>query len=110
MPKVSTFPKITLNDKTYTATKPKAKLWREIIKFNKTFEGKDLSKDESALDQMFDLISQSFGNPDITPETIENELDLDELMPKFTEICEWVAKLVAGKSAELPNSPAPARK
>jgi hypothetical protein len=110
MSKAGTFPKIILNGKTYTAIKPKAKLWREIIKFNNTFTAKNLSTDENALDQTLKLISDAFKNQEVTPELIENELDLDELMPKFTEICEWVAKLVAGKSVELPNSPAPAKK
>ena len=108
MPKAS--PKIILNGKTYTAAKPKAKLWREMIKFTNTFKEKDISRDDGALDQIFELISITFKNQEVTPEVIENELDLDELMPKFTEICEWVGQLVAGKSAELPNAQAPARK
>jgi len=101
-------PKITLDGKTYTAAKPKAKLWREMIKFNHAFAGKDLSKDDQALDQIFTLIAGAIGNPEVTPETIENGLDLDELMPKFAEICEWVARVVGGKSAELPNVQTPA--
>ena len=108
MPKAS--PKIILNGKTYTAPKPKAKLWREMIKFNNTFKEKNIAEDESALDQIYNLISDVFSHQEVTPEAIEDGLDLDELMPKFTEICEWVAQIVAGKSAELPNSQAPARK
>lgn len=108
MSKNNAFPKIVLSGKTYTATTPKARLWRELVKFNNTFGEKDVAKDESALDQIYGLISQAFNNPEVTSEAVENGIDLDELMPKFTEICEWVARIVTGKSAELPNAQAPA--
>ena len=52
----------------------------------------------------FNLISIGFNNKEVTPELIEDGLDLDELMPKFTEISTWIGSIVNSKVKQLPNA------
>ncbi|MTI82583.1 MAG: hypothetical protein FH756_01530 [Firmicutes bacterium] len=101
-------PTITLGDQTYTANKPKAGLWRKLIRFNQQFAKKDLSQDEEAYNEMLELMAGCFNNPDVTPQAIEDGLDLDQLLPKFTEISQWVSTLVQGKAEQFPNGETPA--
>ena len=95
-------PKITLKGKTYTATPPKVKLWREVTKFKDKFGDKEQG-DEEALSEMERLIAAAFNHPEITAEVIEEELDLDEFVPLFYQIAGWVAEAVSRKMAELPK-------
>ena len=97
-------PTITLNGKDYTAGTPKAGVWRKIIKFNNNFANKNLAQDEEAYEEMLNLIAIGFNNKEVTPELIEDGLDLDELMPKFTEISTWIGSIVNSKVKQLPNA------
>lgn len=101
-------PQIELNGKTYTANKPKVRLWRKLIKFNSTFAKENLMENEEAYNEMLSLMAECFNHPDVTPEAIEDGLDIDQLMPKFTEISTWVGQLVSGKVQQLPNGETPA--
>jgi hypothetical protein len=95
---------ITLNDKTYTAPKPKVKLWRELTKFQEMNDGKDLNK---VLDEVLLLISKAFNHPDITPESIEENMDLDEILPTWYQVVAWVNNAVNSKLQQLPNTHTP---
>lgn len=99
-------PTITLNGKTFTPAPPKVKLWREITKFKEKFSDA-LPTDEQALDEMEDLIVSAFNCSEITRETIDEQLNLGEFIPLFTQIAEWVAEVVTGKASELPNGDTP---
>ncbi len=99
-------PIITLDGKTYTAGKPKVKLWRETIKFKETF-AKVSVEDEKAIDEMLRLLESAFGNPEVTAAAIEEYLDLDQLVPTFFNLMAWVQDEVAGKAAQLPNVQGP---
>ncbi len=97
-------PEITLSkevdgevvSETYTAKPPKMKLWRKIVKFNQDFSTKDLHKDMDAYEAMLDLIAACYGQNEITPEAIEENLDLSELVPTLEEITTWVAEIMQG--------------
>jgi len=97
-------PTITLNDKEYTCSTPKTKIWRKIIKFNNNFADKNLGRDEEAYEEMLNLIAISFNNKEVTPETIEDSLDLDELMPLYKEISDWLGNIIGSKVKQLPNA------
>lgn len=99
-------PTITLKGKTYTAPKPKVKLWREVTKFKDKFSGK-AQDDQEALSEMERLIAAAFNQLDVSVETIEEELDLDEFVPLFYQIAGWVAEVVSQKMKELPNGMEP---
>lgn len=99
-------PTITLKGKTYTAPEPKVKLWREVTKFKDKFND-TAQGDQEALSEMERLIAAAFNHPEISVETIEEELDLDEFVPLFYQIAGWVAEVVSRKMKELPNGMEP---
>lgn len=99
-----TIPTIVLNDVTYKPKgKPKAKLWREINEFVSSMGDNIDIADGKVLDKLYKLIADAFANPEVTPQTIEDGLDIDEVMPKFIEVSQYVSSLVSAKVNQLPN-------
>lgn len=95
-------PKITISGKEYIAKPPRAKLWRNIIKFNKTFSKTNIAESDEAFDAMLKMICDAFGHDEITPKVLEEELLLSEVMPTFQEVTTWVGYMVQGKADEMP--------
>lgn len=99
--------KIILNGKTYTAPNPKVKLWREITKFKEVNEGKDVNE---VLDDILTLISGAFKNPEVTPESIEENMDLEDILPTWLQVVDWVNQKINSKMTQLPNQVNPTEK
>lgn len=100
--------KITLNGKEYTAKNPKAKLFRTITKFNVDYKDKNVLLDENALNALYGLIAEAMGHPEITAERIEEEMDMEDVMPAFHHLSYWVTEMMKGKVKQLPNAGTPA--
>jgi len=97
-------PTIKVDGKSFTARKPKAKIWRKVVAFNRGYsQVDDLHSNEEAYEAMITLIADCFNSDAITPEVVEDNLDIDEMIPKLAEVTAWVAHLVAGKSAQVPS-------
>ena len=97
-------PTIKIDGKVYKAKPPKVKLWRKIVGFNKQFGAvEDMHKNLEAYEAMLDLIAECFGNPEITTEAIEDNLELGELVPTLESVTGWVAELISKHSQELPE-------
>lgn len=96
---------ITLDGKTYTAPKPKVKLWRQVTKFQEEITSKDT---DEFLDGILGLIIDVFNNPEITPEVVEEHMELSELLPLFNSMVEWVNGVVMGRLNQIPNEETPA--
>lgn len=100
---------IKLNEVEYKAKTPKTKLFRAVAKFNQQYKDKNILFDESALVAVFELIATAMGDPEITAQRIEDELDMDDLMPSFYLLSEWVGGMVSNKQKQIPkNAPTPA--
>lgn len=98
-------PKLVLDGKEYKAPKPKMRLLRKCMKFNST--GGRVETEEG-YNMMLDLICEAFRNPEITPQTLDEKMDLDDLMPTVKAIVNWVGEKLGTQVAEIPNSPNPA--
>ncbi len=97
-------PKIKIDGKTYSARPPRVKLWRMIVEFNKEFGAiDDFHANIDAYNSMLNLLAECYGIPAVTPDTIENNLELSELIPTFTEVTGWVGELVSGSTKALPG-------
>ncbi len=97
-------PTIIIDGKKHRAIKPKVRLWRKIVEFNKLYSKlDDFHSNLDAYDAMLNLLRECFGNPDITSEAIEENLDLSELMPKFIEVTNWVAALLESNAQQIPG-------
>jgi hypothetical protein len=97
-------PTIKVGDKVYKAKEPKVRLWRKIVAFNKQF-GKvdDMHENLEAYEAMIDLIADCYGNPEITPEVVEDNIALSELMPTLEKVTGWVAHLLANLGEGVPG-------
>ncbi len=100
-------PTIIVGEKKYKPKKPKVKLWRKIVEYNRKYGGEEEVADFHAnieiYEAILDLLAECFGNPEITPEIIEENVDLDELMPKFYEVTGWVAETLTQNAQQLPS-------
>lgn len=98
-------PILKLGKKEYKPKKPKLKLWRQIVRLNE--RGADLAN-EAAYDDMLAVVCLAYDNPGVTPEALEEHLDIDEFLPHFNKLTEWVGNILAGKLEQLPNATTPA--
>lgn len=103
----STAPQIIISGKKYTMPKPKIRLWRCMIKFTEAQQKGEL-EGENVLDEMTNLVVIAFNSPEITKETVEENVDLDELIDIFKYIGEQVSSIYAKKAAQFPNVTTPA--
>jgi hypothetical protein len=91
---------IIINNRKYKPGKSKAKMWRELMKFD---EQKTDIPLEDFIDAHAEMIVKTFANPDITPELILENLDMDEILPLYTTVFKWFCSQLNAKAAKLPN-------
>jgi hypothetical protein len=91
-------PSIKVDGKVYKVKKPNMKAWRKIIKLQTNESG---FNSEEGLDAMLDFIAGVFKDPNVTPESIEDNLDLDEFMPLFKSIGDYIGYIIEQKIPKL---------
>ena len=91
-------PTITISGKTYEAQKPKARIWRELCKFDE--EKKNLPAGEF-LDAHAEIIAKVFEG--ITKDEILDELFIDEILAIYQEVFAWIASLITSRLGEVKN-------
>ena len=101
-------PQITINGKKITMPKPKIKLWRHLIKFTELQQSGELTEGD-LIDEMVDLVVMAFNNPDVTKETVEENVDFEELTNLFTYISRQVSSIANTKATQIPNAGTPAK-
>ena len=100
-------PTVTLDGIEYTAKKPKFGYLRRVAKFEKNNKGAEL---EDVLDEMEELVCEAFQDENVSPEALEEHLDLDEISPLIKEVMGWALGMFQGKMSEIPNEKSPAEK
>ena len=100
-------PTLKLDGTIYKAPKPKMRLLRKCMKFNSV--GGNIQTEEG-YDMILDLICDTFRDQGVTPEVLEEKMDMDDLMPVVTDIVNWIGVKLNANIAESPNSQAPAEK
>jgi len=102
-------PKLNIDGKSVSAKKPTLGVWRKIVVFNTNYESiQDLHKNMEAYEAMLDLLVDCYNRPEVTPESLEKNIPLDEFMEKFYQATGWVGTLIAGKMANIPEKNAEA--
>jgi hypothetical protein len=91
-------PKLIIDGKELIAKKPKAIFWRTIVKIEEELKSVD---DRDYITKYAELIGIVFG---LTTENVLNGLDIDEIRPKYIEICTWVIWLVNSKMEQIPKN------
>lgn len=97
-------PSIKLGKKTFFPPSPKMKVWREYLSF---FEADKSDMDmKSFLDEHVRLITVAFDNPEVTAATIDENMEVADIVPLTREIFRWVQSMTFAKLAEIPNEEA----
>ena len=94
-------PKIVIDGKTYTPNSPKMKVWREFLAFFD--EDKQDMALEEYLDRNVDLIVLAFGQKEITKESIDENMEVADIVPLVREIFLWLQLLTFSKLVKIPN-------
>lgn len=84
-------PTITINDKEIEMVEIKARTWRKIMEFDAT-RNDILTVD--AVDKYCEIIATAFG---VTVDDVLDNLNLDDVVPKYFEVFDAVVKLLFSK-------------
>ena len=80
---------------------PKMKVWREFLAFfDADKEGLSL---EDFLDEHVRLIVLGFGREEVTQESVEENVDVADIVPLTRSIFRWIQSLTFSKLVNLPN-------
>ena len=84
-----------------TPNPPKMKVWREFLAFFDTdMEGLSL---EDFLDEHVRLIILGFGREEVTRESVEENVDVADIVPLTRSLFRWIQSLTFSKLVNLPN-------
>ena len=80
---------------------PKMKVWREFLAFfDADKEGLSL---EDFLDEHVRLIVLGFGREEVTKESVEENVDVADIVPLTRALFRWIQSLTFSKLVNLPN-------
>lgn len=94
-------PKIIVDGKEYTPDEPKAIVWRHLMEFSDK-QGEYMSNDW--LDKYSVIISEVFARPEITPEAVLFNVQLNDIIPLYKICFDWVIAHVTEKLGKIPNA------
>lgn len=80
---------------------PKMKVWREFLAF---FDAEKQDMDlEAFLDAHVRLIVLGFGRDEVTRESVEENVDVADIVPLTRALFRWIQSLTFSKLVNLPN-------
>ena len=80
---------------------PKMKVWREFLAF---FDSEKQDMDlEAFLDEHVRLIVLGFGRGEVTRESVEENVDVADIVPLTRALFRWIQSLTFSKLVNLPN-------
>ena len=80
---------------------PKMKVWRTFLAF---FDAEKQDMDlESFLDEHVRLIVLGFGRDEVTRESVEENVDVADIVPLTRALFRWIQSLTFSKLVNLPN-------
>ena len=83
---------------------PKMKVWREFLAF---FDAEKQDMDlEDFLDEHVRLIVLGFGREEVTKESVEEYVDVADIVPLTRALFRWIQSLTFSKLVYLPNGEA----
>ena len=83
---------------------PKMKVWREFLAFFDA-DKKDMNL-EDFLDAHVRLIVLGFGREEVTKESVEEYVDVADIVPLTRALFRWIQSLTFSKLVNLPNGEA----
>ena len=97
-------PKLHIAGREITPHPPKMKVWREFLAFF------DADKQDMNLEDFLDahvrLIILGFGREEVTRESVEENVDVADIVPLTRALFRWIQSLTFSKLVNLPNGEA----
>ena len=97
-------PKLHIAGREITPHPPKMKVWREFLAFF------DADKQDMNLEDFLDahvrLIVLCFGREEVTRESVEENVDVADIVPLTRALFRWIQSLTFSKLVNLPNGEA----
>ena len=94
-------PKLHIAGREITSNPPKMKVWREFLAF---FDAEKQDMDlEDFLDEHVRLIVLGFGREEVTKESVEENVDVADIVPLTRALFRWIQSLTFSKLVNLPN-------
>ena len=94
-------PKLHIAGREIVPNPPKMKVWREFLAFfDADKEGLSL---EDFLDEHVRLIVLGFGREEVTRESVEENVDVADIVPLTRALFRWIQSLTFSKLVNLPN-------
>ena len=94
-------PFIIIDGEKIEPTAPKMKVWREFLAFFDKDKGKMTVED--FLSAHVALIVLAFNQPEVTTESVEDNLEIAEVVPLARELFQWLQAQTFAKLVNLPN-------
>ena len=97
-------PILHISGKEIVPNPPKMKVWREFLAF---FDAEKQDMDlEDFLDEHVRLIVLGFGREEVTKESVEEYVDVADIVPLTRALFRWIQSLTFSKLVNLPNGEA----
>ena len=94
-------PTLWIAGREITPKPPKMKVWREFLAFfDADKEGLSL---EDFLNEHVRLIILGFGREEVTKESVEENVDVADIVPLTRALFRWIQSLTFSKLVNLPN-------
>ena len=94
-------PTLWIAGREITPHPPKMKVWREFLAFfDADKEGLSL---EDFLDEHVRLIVLGFGREEVTRESVEENVEVADIVPLTRSLFRWIQSLTFSKLVNLPN-------
>ena len=94
-------PKLHIAGREITPHPPKMKVWRAFLAFFDA-DKQDMNL-EDFLDEHVRLIVLGFGREEVTKESVEENVDVADIVPLTRALFRWVQSLTFSKLVNLPN-------
>ncbi len=94
-------PQIKINGKIIQPASPKMKVWREFLAFFDKDKGKMTVED--FLSAHVALIVLAFNQPEVTVDSVEDNLEIADVVPLARQLFEWLQAQTFAKLVNLPN-------
>ena len=94
-------PKLHIAGREITPNPPKMKVWRTFLAFFDA-DKQDMNL-EDFLDEHVSLIVLGFGREEVTKESVEEYVDVADIVPLTRALFRWIQALTFSKLVNLPN-------
>ena len=94
-------PKLHIAGREITPNPPKMKVWRTFLAFFDA-DKQDMNL-EAFLDEHVRLIVLGFGREEVTRESVEENVDVADIVPLTRYLFRWIQSLTFSKLVNLPN-------